>query len=214
MNKFPFFVSAICLGLVAGCLWVGKSSERHLNFDPKERTFINAQSISADKLPYTNARLILAGTEVPVTLKRIQSGSRVLFEIVAKSEVLEEEIYLSDDKAFRFASLTGETFEPAIPLIRYPMTVGESWDWSGSAGLGPTVKPATARITSSMEKLNLVTGVAECVRVTAELEVKTGQSGISKRPLKFWIEPGKGIVKREFAYSSTREPRSVTTTEP
>lgn len=213
MKTATLILAGVGAGIVAGCYLEkgGKSS------DPGQvtgRQYVNEQSLQPAALPYKQTRIIMGGLEVPAEMSRKVEGKQVTFEITAKGEVLEQEHYENDDTGFRFASLSDESFNPPIPIIRYPFTVGEKWEWSGTAGLGQNIKQATAVVTSTQETLNLVTGVADCVRVTADLEVATGGPGKSKRPLKFWIEPGKGIVKREFAYSSTREPRPKTSSEP
>ena len=140
-------------------------------------------------------------------MSRRQTGESVTFSLTAHAETLEEEMYESNATGFRFAGATGETFKPAIPLVSYPFEVGESWDWTGTASLGPNTKSASAKLVSASETLNLATGVAECVRVTASLTIDTGQGGVSKRELRFWFEPKKGMVRREFVMSSAREPR-------
>jgi len=38
------------------------------------------------------------------------------------------------------------------------------------------------------------------------LKISDGSPTPSKRELRFWFVPGKGLVKREFDYSSLREP--------
>lgn len=203
------------MGVTAGCILANKTTQSApLKNEPSGSPAYSAAELSADKLPYKSARLILSGTEVPVTMNRKVSGKRVDFLLTARQELLEIESYESDDKGFRFAGLSGETFEPAIPIARFPFRVGEAWEWTGTAGLGPILKPATAKLSSSKDKLNLATGVAECILISADLDVKVSEKSQSKRILKFWIEPGIGVVKRDFAMSSTREPRPETESAP
>jgi hypothetical protein len=173
------------------------------------KTFASQDSITPDALPYTNARLLLAGTEVKVTMTRRASPGQVIFDLSARDVVLESEKYLSDDKAFSFVGLSDETFQPAIPLVVYPFSIGDDWTWSGTANLGPNSKPAEAKLTCLPEKLNLPGGVYDCVLVTADVIVQASRGVPSKRTLKFWFQPKSGLVKREFGFSSTREPASV-----
>ena len=214
MKSATLIVGSAVVGLVAGCYLNQAKTTSRAAKPELGKMFESEESLDPSALPYTQARIILAGTEVPAEMSREVKGADVYFKIVSKNAVLEEEHYENDKNGFRFASLTGETFNPPIPLIRYPFKVGESWEWTGTAGLGPNIKKATAVLKSAGDTLNLATGVYDCVRVTADLVVSTGGPGKSTRPLKFWFEPGKGIVKREFAYSSTREPRPKTSEEP
>ncbi len=174
---------------------------------PLGEIYKSPAELEPDALPYANANLILSGSSVPVTMSRTQKGDSVTFKLESKDEMLEEEFYQADDKSFRFIGITGETFDPAIPLIRYPFRVGESWDWTGYTALGLTRKKAKATLTSATDTLNLAAGVFPCILVTADLEADTGGGMIGKRSLKFWFEPKKGLVKRDLGSSTTREPR-------
>lgn len=194
------------IGLLAGCLL--KPGDQVVTEVPAvAKTFANAESLRPDVAPYTSARLLLAGTPLTVSMARSQKNDIVSFDLIARKEVLEVERYQLDENGFRFASLSDEKFVPPIPLVRYPFTVGESWHWSGTAGLGPNEKKATAELTSASETVNLAGGVHGCVVIVANLVVASPGGTDSKRTLRFWIEPKKGIIKREFGFSSTREPR-------
>lgn len=214
MKNYTLAIGSAITGLLAGCYLQQANSKAPESNHAEGRKFVDEKSLDPSALPYTEARIIMGGLEVPAQMARVVEGKAVTFQISAKNVVLEEEHYENEPTGFRFASLTGESFSPPIPLIRYPLTVGEEWQWTGTAGLGPNLKQATATLTSSNDTLNLATGMADCVRISVDLVVATGGPGQSKRPLKFWFEPGKGIVKREFAYSSTREPRPKGSTEP
>ena len=193
-------------GVLAGCL-IKPGLSNGQEVTPVTKTYQDRQSLKADELPYKSARLILAGTSLPVEMNRVQKGNDVSFRLVTRNEVLETERFQSDATGFRFAGLSDEHFVPPIPLVRYPFIVGESWQWSGVAGLGPNEKAATANLRSDSETINLAGGVHGCIVVVADLVVHTSTGTDSKRTLKFWIEPQKGLIKREFGFSSTREPR-------
>lgn len=205
MRAWTLAIIAAFAGALTGCLLKPTGAQQPLPQDGK--SFAKADELGADQLPYEKARLILAGTPLNVTMSKRAKPDGVEFDIKAGEETLEVERYQLDDHGFRFSALSDETFVPPIPLARFPgFKTGETWDWSGQAGLGPNKKPATATLTSTWETVNLAGGVAECVVVSANLVVKSDGTD-SKRVLKFWIQPKKGIVKREFGYSSTREPR-------
>ncbi|MBS1723265.1 MAG: hypothetical protein JSS66_09970 [Armatimonadetes bacterium] len=204
------------VGVLAGCVTKGIQTRFDGREDPPSKgdqavaVYKTPSELAPDALPYSKVRINVAGTEVPAELKRKASGKEVVFEIVAKGETLEEEHYVSTPGVFSFVSLGGsESYDPPIPLVRYPFKVVDSWDWTGTASLGTLAKPATAKITAAPEVLNLATGVSDCVLVTASLVVETGGGGESKRNLKFWIEPKRGVVKRDFGSSTSREPRPL-----
>ncbi|MBS1713161.1 MAG: hypothetical protein JST30_02365 [Armatimonadetes bacterium] len=210
MKLFPAVALAAAVVAMVGCLKGAAKLPDEAGVQAKGPKYENAEALKPDVLPYEATRLLLGGTEVPVTMSRKQSGETVTFVLAAHSETLEEEHYEANATGFRFLGATGETFKPAIPLVSYPFQVGESWEWTGTASLGPNTKSASAKLVSSTETLNLATGVAECVKVNASLTIDTGQGGVSKRELKFWFEPKKGMVRREFVMSSAREPRPQT----
>ena len=193
------------VGLIAGCFL--RSAPPVVAGQTTFKTYKAASELAPDTLPYKSAKLILSGTSLPVEMSRSQSNDTVTFSLTARKEVLEVERYQSDATGFRFSGLTDESFAPPIPIVRYPFVVGESWTWSGIAGLGSNGKQATAILNSNDETLNLAGGVHSCVLVVANVVVESPGGTKSKRILKFWIEPLKGIVKREFGFSSTREPR-------
>lgn len=194
------------IGVVAGC-FLNSSSRPAPEPVQTEQAYATMDSMSPDALPYTTARLTLAGTPVSVQLERESKGEDVVFKLIAKKTLIEEEHYVVRTNSFLFAGLSDETFDPAIPVVRFPFRVGDTWDWEGKAALGTNRKDAKAVITSSPERINLSGGVYDCVVIVADLVVDAGDGAQSKRALKFWIQPKKGIVKREFFYSSTREPR-------
>jgi len=207
VRPYYFVVIGTVVGVLIGCYRPPVSKPLVQEKPKAAKVYATSDLIVPDGLPYSTARLILAGKSLPVEMSRVKKGDSVDFNLVCKKEVLEVEHFQSDDKSFRFAGLSDEAFVPPIPLVRYPFTVGETWDWAGTAGLGPNTKQATAGLLSSEETINLSGGVNECVLVTANLVVETPGGTNSKRTLKFWIQPMKGVVKREFGFSSTREPR-------
>lgn len=196
------------IGVVAGC-FLNSSSKPVSVPSQTAKSFPNKESLTPEAMPYSTARLILAGTPVSVQMERATKGADVVFKLIARKEVIEEEHYILAPTVFAFSGLSDETFEPAIPLVRYPFNVGDTWEWTGEARLGTNKKTATAVMSSSAETLNLAGGVYDCVAVVADLVVESGEGAKSKRALRFWIQPKKGIVKREFGFSSTREPRAA-----
>lgn len=206
MRLLPLASIAALAGALTGCFL--KQADQQQAGPPSGKTYAKIEDLGADKLPYTKAKLILAGTPLNVTMERVAKGEAIMFNLSAGEEVLETEHYTGDDHIFRFAGLSDETFTPAIPIARFPLTVGETWDWEGEASLGKNRKAAKASLATTSETVNLAGGVYECVVVTANLVVSSDGTD-SKRTLKFWIQPQKGIVKREFGFSSTREPRAA-----
>lgn len=175
--------------------------------------FASAADLGPETLPYEQGSLILAGTSVKVKLVEKREPNRVAFQIIAQDEMVEEEVYEYDQTGFRFAASnfpgSGEMFEPAIPLVRYPLDTGDSWEWKGNMSYAKRPYPASATITSASERLNLAGGQFNTVRIDVMLKVETGGGQVSDKKLIFWIQPKQGVVKRQFGGTSTREPRPV-----
>lgn len=163
-------------------------------------------SVKPDALPYDRAGLILAGTVLPVQLKRTENQDTVSFQLVAHGEVLEEETYTFHDGDFNIASAAGESYQPAIMLLKFPMSVGDHWDWKGKMGAGEIMRDATAAVTTSGETINLPGVSGPAIKVNVRLQMESGGPQPAVRDLTFWFMKGKGIVKREFGASSTRQP--------
>lgn len=169
----------------------------------------NHEALGADKLERDEANLILAGTKIPVAIRQERDGDRYKILVRAFDQTLEEESYRISKDEFLFEHLSGERFEPPIPIVRFPLTVGDKWDWTGDAFLGPLSRPASATVSTANDKLNLASGNLETVRVVVDLTVKTGRGTMADRKLQFWIKPRAGVVRREFGSSSLREPRAA-----
>ncbi|MCW5937688.1 MAG: hypothetical protein KIT11_10335 [Fimbriimonadaceae bacterium] len=164
------------------------------------------ETMALEQLPYKDARLVLVGTEMDVEMGDTREGRDLSIHLRAHGEDLETEHYEVDQKGLWFVGVSGEAFEPPIPLAIFPITVGDSWDWSGTAELGPLRKPAKAKVSTDSERLNLATGVYNTIRIQVDLDIETGDHA-AKRKLRFWISPESGVVKRAFG-DTTREPRS------
>lgn len=91
----------------------------------------------------------------------------------------------------------GDFFEPPIPLLKFPMTVGDQWTWTGE-NLSGDLHKASAKITTSEQPTT--------VRVQVELALDSGTGVPAKRTMTFVFAPGRGVVRREIGESSTRIP--------
>jgi hypothetical protein len=193
----------LALASAVGCGWQGTAQT---GGDPR---YPDTSSFRPDRLPASEASLILAGTRLPVELKERRSDGKFEIVVLAHGEDVEVETYLVAPDSFSFAGLSGESFEPPIPILRFPLVLDGRWDWAGKAFLGPVGRPARAAVAVESESLNLASGTLKAVRVDVDLSVETGKATTAKRELKFWLAPDSGVVRREFGSSSLREPRAA-----
>lgn len=162
-----------------------------------------------DALYGEQATLNYGGTPIAVKMTRQANGQEVRFSLSAHDEVLETEVYLSTTSEFALISID-ERFEPPLTLLKFPMTIGEPWAWTGELVAGGVRHRAKATITPSIEQLFLTkTGGVDTVKVQIELQIDSKTPNPAKRPLTFWFARGKGIVKREVGTATSREPAAL-----
>jgi hypothetical protein len=170
-------------------------------------TIESASQLTPDQLPYVKANLILAGTPVAVSMERYVKGNQVHFLLTAHGETIEEEVYESGDGRFAIKELAGETYDPPLPILQFPLKSGDMWQWQGNMVAGGISRKASAKVGVASDKLNLASGNYVAMRSTVELEMSGGGPNPAKRTLAFWFVKDRGIIKRDIAASSTREPR-------
>lgn len=170
----------------------------------------------ADKLPYKHALLVVAGSNLKVNLEQVRKPGEVVFNLVSQHGVIfEHEAYQFDSDRFTLWRAGGELYDPVIPLLMDPVVFGGKWSWKGKMVLaadgipstGPdSSTPASADVSVSRDKLNLRAGAVDSARVDVLLRVSSGGSVPAERKLSFWFIEDQGMIKREFAASSTRVP--------
>lgn len=165
----------------------------------------DAQVFKPDATPGEKAKLVLAGTELPVEVKRRMDGKEVVLELWAHGEIVQQERYLSSPEAFSLVMAGGERYEPALTLLKFPMEIGDAWEWKGKLSAGDIQREATAKITTSSMQV-YVPEPESGVKVTVDMSLDSGAPTPAKRTLTFWFVEGRGVVKREFGSGSTREP--------
>ncbi len=158
------------------------------------------------KIP-TSAKLKIGEIEIPVEIVQTTKGEEMTIEISAHGQVFENETYQIGDKSFDLLDVAGEHYEPKLPLLRFPMRIGETWDWTGRMTAGEEPHKATATITSTSDSVLLPgSGSTDTVLVIVDLSIESGGPTPANRKLRFWFAKDKGLVKRQFGIGSSREP--------
>jgi hypothetical protein len=169
-------------------------------------TYRSLDKMTPQAVPYKRASLILAGTKVGVDVVPTESEGKLALKLMARGEEVMTENYRYDGSAFSFVGSTGESYEPAIPLVTFPFSTSDKKNWKGTIQYGEVSLPCTATIASKPETLNMDGGNYQTVNVTVSLSYNGGGSKSTQRLLKFWFAPKKGMVKRDFGLNSTRQP--------
>lgn len=158
--------------------------------------------------PYKEGEIVLMGTPVPMKLELVEREDG--FSLISKveGEPYEEERYQLDETSLRFKGTDVESFDPPIPLVTLPFHSPDQWTWSGKMTIAGKTFGASAEASSETESLNVPGGPYEASKVTLDLAMKDPTGSVGKRKLIFWLDNSEGIIKREFAQSSTRQPVS------
>lgn len=174
--------------------------------------FADRDSISPSTPPPKKATLTLSGSPFEVTVKTTRKGTFYEIVLVKDEEEFDREEYEDSFQAFRLLQAGGEDYKPPIDLLRFPMTVGETWDWNGVIDAYGNSKKAEAKIETSQDK-TIVGGVpVESVRVTVTLKfLAVGSEDeedkeAAQRVLTFWFTKDQGLFRRQYDWVSVREP--------
>ncbi|MCH7903619.1 MAG: hypothetical protein IH944_03525 [Armatimonadetes bacterium] len=172
--------------------------------------YAKVSDLNLAQAPYDEANIIIAGIVMPASLTARHGKGTVEFVLKLTDEYeIDIEYYQYDDKSFRFAGTPDESYEPAIPLARFPFTVGDAWSWKGESTFAGKTRDATATVTTGTETLNLAGGHYETIVITIELSTDVDSAEPAVRKMKFWVAPKHGIVRREFDFDVAREPRPI-----
>lgn len=139
----------------------------------------------------------------------LADGSTRVLKLISDKVVVEEEHYsLTTDglTLIRIGPTPGETFEPGLPVLKFPSSVGDSWKWTGKIKIGDRSIDAEAEIKTRSESVQFATGRATPIVSEISLKLNDGSPTPAQRRFTFWIVKGEGPVKRDFG-NQLREPR-------
>jgi hypothetical protein len=157
--------------------------------------------------PPVAAQLTMAGVSFPVTIRVAASpGGMLRITALQDSKPVDEELYHDDGATFSLARAAGENFEPPMPLLSFPMHIGDHWDWTGSTTMDTSAQAARASIHTAVSRTMIDGNPENSVEVDIDLEMGVNSASPMRRQLKFWFVKGKGIVRRSFGEESIREP--------
>jgi hypothetical protein len=153
------------------------------------------------------AVLLLAGASYPVSVALSRTDGQFSVRLVSNGEDLEEEDYRSEPEAFELTEADEERYAPPLPLLRFPMRVGDTWTWNGTMTSGGIGREASAMVHSTTDRLFVSELPHDTIKVAVDilLDANPGRPPL-KRQLAFWFEPGHGMIKRAFGSASVRQP--------
>jgi hypothetical protein len=164
------------------------------------------EELRPDHLKGDEFKLSSAGSSRDVKALERRSGDRYTIDLRLHDETYDTETYVVREGSFSLESGAGEVYDPPIPILKFPMTVGDHWQWSGTAAAGDEPMRATAKIATTKESLFVCDLSFESVESTVELSLPTQDGLMIERKMTFYFAPGQGLFKREFGATSIREP--------
>jgi hypothetical protein len=169
---------------------------------------LTRDDVQPDADPPPKAKLLYLGTTVPVTVKAERKGDIFTINLLAHGDLFDSEEYVKTLDGLALSNAAGEVYSPPIPLLKFPLAVGdEPMTWVGTLSGELDPHRASAKISSSKESVTLGQTSAETIRVQVDILLESISEGESaERRLVFWFLPKKGVVKRQFGTTSTREP--------
>jgi hypothetical protein len=151
--------------------------------------------------------LKLANVEIKAMATVAADGLNRTLTLTRNGAALEREVFeVTSDRIAIVELGSGERFSPPLTLLRFPMKIGDRFDWTGKLLVGNRPLDSQAAATTETSRLDLATGSLETVHVTIQLRISDGSPKPAERKLEFWFARGKGPVKRDYG-GQIREPR-------
>lgn len=150
----------------------------------------------------TAADFTVDGTKTNYQLKTNTKDSTVSFQAISDGTLIDEEVYEVKDQAVYLRRAAGENFEPAVMLIKFPLSVGDKYEWKGKLACDLEKIDGNATVLTSTDFVRLKDKSQDAIKVEMNLTFGKGAS----RKLSFWFVKGKGVLRTEM-FKNIREPR-------
>jgi hypothetical protein len=130
---------------------------------------------------------------------RSSDNSRFILETSRDGKLVQRDTYSVDEHGIAFVGSgidTETVIEPAMPILRLPVSSGDHWDWTGKFKSGKTEYQAVASFAvAGPDSVTTAAGVFQAFRVDQHLTVKTPGQDIATNTT-LWFAPKVGLVKQ------------------
>ena len=203
--KFRIALIVLIAASLTGCVERKADSGWSITVGVKAARY-HADSLKPDTVPYEDCRIVMNGHTFPVQVATSAQNGLIRHSFSSQDVVIESETYRLSPGSFELVAYGDETFTKPIPILKFPLVVGDSWTWQGSFGATQSLIPATAEIRTESEPLALA-NFPQSDSVRTEVTLQYGAAAKpTERKLMFWFVEGRGMVKRQIHFGSTRQP--------
>lgn len=135
-----------------------------------------------------------------ITSSTVTGNKRLVrFHWTANGKDAQEEEYIVTSTQIsraRSGASGGNTIDPPIPVIKYPLQAGKSWSWKGSIGMGGQSASGKAILrVIGRQSVKTRARTFNAWRVDLKLTV-SAQGQTITIPNTYWFAPGAGLIKQ------------------
>jgi hypothetical protein len=164
----------------------------HLTADPAYKSGEVFKELNS---PSSVNSYLVDGTIIEADIAPESKGLDQKILITSHGKVLDQEVYRITAKRFLLVEAAGEQFTEPIPLLEFPLSIGDSYQWRGQLTTASGSVPAQATILTENVTLSRKDKSNQAVMVTVKLKLENEQS---EKRMALWFVPSEGLVKREF----------------
>ena len=157
---------------------------------------IDPASLSLNQFEQSSM-LTVGGRSIPVQVKVTRQVDLITLQLISRDSEFEREVYKVVADKFCLVQGGGTTFEPPLPLLRFPLRLGDGWEWQGVMAAGDNSNKARAQIITLREPIFVPP--IDSLRVRVSLAIDPHKA--PNRELSFWFAEDRGLVQRKFGAS-------------
>ena len=141
------------------------------------------------------------------SVKREGQATLATIEYATMGRTFSETYRVTAQSVERTSSNMGQgdsQINPPIPIIKYPLTAGKSWTWSGTITVqGQPVQGRSSLSVTGPTTVKTAAGTFKAMRVHSSLTIEAqGQKLIL--PNDYWFAPGVGMVRQHATIGATK----------
>lgn len=195
-NNIPILLVVACMSMA------GMSCNDQLHPEPTSPSIGKIDEFLPLDGGQKEASYSIDGTRAEYKLEITKDGNRTKFSAMSHGAVIDTEEYeVNEDTVFLRHAL-GETFNGPVPLLRFPLRLGDTYEWKGTLNCETDSLVGSAKIQTSADSIHLKDRSQEAVKVEVNLIIDK----VGTRKLTFWFAKNMGVLKTEMG-KNVREPK-------